>query len=148
MKKHSINLTEEQRQSLQQVVTSGKAAAREIQHAHVLLKSDEGAPDPSWTYGQIKEAFGVSISTIWRIRKRFEEQGLQVALQRAPQPERPHKRKIDGEGEAHLLAIACGPAPAGQVRWTLKLLTERLIELGYLDEVSLQTVSVTLKKMS
>ncbi len=146
MKKHSIKLTEEQQKSLQQVVSSGKATAREIQHAHVLLKTDEGAFGPSWTYAQIKEAFGGSDATIWSIRKRFNEKGLQAALERAPQPERPEKRKIDGEKEAYLIATACSKAPDGYVRWTYRLLADHMVELGYVDQISHQTVWTTLKK--
>ena len=109
MKKHSIQLTGEQRQVLEALTRTGQAAARTIAHAHILLKSDEG----TWTDAQISQAFGVSEATIWRVRRRFVEGGLDEALHRRPQPERPDKRKITGEQEAHLVALVCSPPPTG-----------------------------------
>src|SRR5438067_332519 len=101
MTKHSIHLTAEQRQALEALTSKGQAAARTIAHAHILLKSDE----ETWTDAQISQAFGVSEATIWRVRRRFLEHGLDDALTRRPQPERPQKRKITGEQEAHLVAL-------------------------------------------
>lgn len=94
--KKSIVLTAEQRGQLEEVITSGSAKARKIQHAQVLLKIDSGKGGPNWSDDQVREAYGVSPTTIWRIRQRFWEQGMDDALNRRPQPERPEKRKVTG----------------------------------------------------
>jgi Homeodomain-like domain len=111
--KNSIELTEEQRRQLEEVIRSGSAKARKIQHVQVLLKIDSGKAGPSWSDEQIKEAFGVSPSTIRRIRQRFLENGMDDAINRRPQPERPEKRKVMGEQEAQLIALTCTEAPSG-----------------------------------
>ncbi len=130
------------------MIKKGVASARKIQHAHVLLKIDSGAYGPNWSDKQAQEAFGASIATIWRMRRRFLEQGLDGALSRRPQPERPEKRKIDGEKEAHLIALTCSQPPEGQKRWSLRLLANKMVELGYVEEISHDTVWVALKKMN
>lgn len=144
--KNSIELTPEQRELLSEVVTSGSAAARKIQHAQVLLKIDSGKDGPSWSDEQIREAFGVSPSTIWRIRKRFLEHGVENAINRRQQPERPEKRKITGEQEAQLIALACTEAPTGYSRWTVRLLTKKLIELEIVEEVGRETIRLVLRE--
>ena len=144
MKKHTIQLTREQRQVLEALTSKGQAAARQIAHAHILLKSDEG----NWTDAQISQAFGVSEATIWRVRRRFLEQGVDDALKRRPQPERPEKRKITGEQEAHLVALVCSPPPAGYQRWSIRLLRKRVVELEIVEQVGRETIRQTLKKMS
>jgi transposase len=87
----------------------------------MLLKADEGAYGPGWADEQIREALGVSVPTIERVRRRFHEHGLEDAITRRPQPERPSKRKIDGEQEAHLIALCCSQAPDGYERWSMRL---------------------------
>src|SRR5947209_9657187 len=129
MKKHTIELSQEHRAELEEVIRKGKASARTIQHAHVLLKTDSGPWGPGWPDRVICEAFGVSESTCLRVRERFVQQGLSDALNRRPQPARPEKRKINGEGEAHLIALTCGAAPEGYKRWSLRLLAERFVVL-------------------
>ena len=146
MKKNTIELTQEQRQTLEQLISRGTAPARQIQHAHILLKADSSEWGLNWPDQHIREAFGVGISTIWRVRRRFVEQGFDDALTRRPQPERPSKRKLDGEKEAHLIALTCGEKPEGEGRWSLRLLAEKLIKLGEVDEVSHETVRQVLKK--
>jgi transposase len=148
MKKESIELTKEQRAELEEVIKKGTARARKIQHAHVLLKIDSSEAGSNWSDQQVKEAFEVSIPTIWRIRQRFLEQGLNDALNRRPQPERPEKRKIDGEQEAHVIAVTCSQAPEGYKRWSMRLLADKLVELGYFEEISHDTVWVALKKIN
>lgn len=144
MKKHIIQLTAEQRHALEALTSKGQAAAREIAHAHILLKSDEG----SWTDAQISQAFGVSEVTIWRVRRRFVEQGLAEALHRRAQPERPEKRKVTGEQEAHLVALVCSPPPAGYQRWSIRLVRKRAVELEIVEQVGRETIRQTLKKMN
>lgn len=146
MKKYHVQLTQEQRHQMQELVNAGKAPARKLIHARVLLKADEGEHGPAWTDERISEALEVSPATIQRIRQRFIEHGLDEALNRRPQPERPDKRIIDGEREAHLIALSCSKAPEGRKRWTMRLLAEKLVQLGYVDQVSHKTVWVTLKK--
>jgi transposase len=148
MKKNSIELTQEQRLHLEEVISKGSAPARMIQHAQVLLKIESGKDGPNWSDGQIKEAFGVSSATVWRIRRRFLEQGMDDALKRCPQPERPQKRKITGKQEAQLIALACTEAPAGHARWSIRLLTKRVIELEIVEDVGRETIRLVLKKMS
>jgi transposase len=146
MKKNSIELSQEQRQGLEHLVSTGKASARKIKHAEVLLKIDSSEHGANWSDDQVKAAFGVGETTIWRIRRRFRDQGLEDALNRRRQPERPEKRKLDGEQEAHLIALTCSPAPDGYQRWTMRLLADKLVELGYVEQIDHKTVWVALKK--
>ena len=148
MKKYHVKLSQEQRQHLEQEVKTGQGPARQLTHARILLKADEGADGPGWSDEQIREALEVSVPTIERVRRRFDEHGLADAITRRAQPERPHKRKIDGEQEAHLIALCCGQVPTGHEHWTMRLLADKLVELGYVEQVSHKTVWETLKKMN
>ncbi|MBE3561071.1 MAG: IS630 family transposase [Ktedonobacteraceae bacterium] len=141
MKKHLIVLSEEQRQEVEHVIRSGTAPARKIMHAHILLKSEQG-----WSDQQIMDAFGAGEATIWRVRRRFLEHGLEDALSRRPQPERPEKRILNGVHEAHLIALCCGPQPEGRARWSMRLLADRFVQIGEVETVSYETVRRTLKK--
>ena len=145
-KKHTIELSQEQRQELEALVRKGSAPARKIQHAQVLLKSENGTHGPNWSDEQIQEAFGVSVATIWRIRRRFLDEGLSHAIERRQQPERPYKRKLLGEQEAQLIALTCAPAPEGFRRWSLRLLANKLVDLGYVEHIDRKTVWNVLKK--
>lgn len=146
MGKHSIRLSQEQRQSVEQFVRAGSAPARSIKHAHILLKADTSSQGPAWSDRQIQEAFDVGYSTVLRVRKRFVEQGLEAALHRSPQPCRPRKRKLDGEQEAHVIAVVCHEKPQGRTRWTLRLLAKRLVELEIVESISYESVRQVLKK--
>jgi len=141
-------LTEEERVSLQRLVSAGKAAARKILHAHVLLQADEGPDGPAWPDTQISEALSVHPNTVAGIRERFVEQGLAAALNRKKQDRPSRLPKLDGRAEARLLAERCGPPPQGRKRWTLQLLADRLVALHVVDEISYETVRRTLKKTS
>ena len=145
MKKYIVKLSQEQRQQLEDLISQGRAAARKLMHARVLLKTDQGEQGPGWSDERIAEALEVGLATIERIRRRFALQGLDEALNRRPQPERPEQRKINGEQEAHLIALCCGEPPEGHERWTVRMLTDRFVQLGYVDQVSHKTVWVTLK---
>jgi transposase len=123
----------------------GKAAARTLLHARILLKADSGPEAPAWSDEAISEALEVHATTVARVRQRFVEQGLEAALRPKPTT-RQYERKLDGTAEARLIALACGPAPKGQARWTLRLLADRLIELEHVDSISYETVRRTLKK--
>lgn len=147
-KKYVVGLTSEERTTLQRLVSVGKAAARKILHARILLQADQGRDGPAWTDGQIAEALTVHPRTIAGVRQRLVEQGLQAAVNRKKQ-QRPSRRpKLDGKAEAHLIALRCGEPPEGRTRWTLHLLADRLVELKVVDSVSYETVRRALKKTS
>jgi len=115
-------------------------------HAHILLKVDSSPTGSDWSDEQIQRAFGVGASTIWRVRRRYLEQGVEDALNRRPQPERPQKRLLTGEVEAHLIAITCGEKLEGEGRSRLRLLAHKLVALEEVEEVSYETVRRILKK--
>jgi transposase len=143
--KHEVALSEEQRHALHQLISKGKAPARKLAHARVLLKIDRNAPGPRWSDEQVAEAFEMSRYTVMRIRERFATNGLDDALTHRPHTQT-RARTLDGEQEAHLIALSCSPSPEGQARWTLRLLANRMVELGYVEQVSYETVRRTLKK--
>jgi transposase len=144
-KKYHVTLTPEERSELDRLVSAGKAAARKLAHARVLLKADEAEGGPGWGDEQIAEALDVGLSTVARVRQRFVEQGLEAALVRKP-TSRTYARRLDGKGEAHLVALACSKPPAGRKRWTLQLLADRVVALGHAEELSYETVRRVLKK--
>ncbi len=146
MSKYTVKLDAEQRGELEQLIKSGQAPARKLMHARILLKADSGEHGPQWSDTRISEALEVSVPTIWRVRRRFVEQGLDDALTRRPQPERPSKRIFDGGKEAHLIALTCGEKPEGAGRWSVRLLADRLVKLGEVEQVSHETVRRVLKK--
>lgn len=147
MSKYSVKLKQEQRKVLDDLVKKGEAPARKILHAQILLKSDTGQWGPRWHDKQIQEAFGLGESVIKRVRKRYVDNGLEDALDRRRQPKRPEKQKIDGEQEAHIIAVLCTEQPEGQERWTLRALTDRIVELEIVEQVSYETVRTVLKKI-
>lgn len=141
--KFVVRLTAEERLALQELIGRPRVAASKSLRARMLLKADvEG---PAWPDSQIAEAFEVGLSTVHRLRERLVEEGLEAALSRRPST---HHRepKLDGAKEARLVALACSSAPAGQKRWTLQLLADRLVKLNVVDSVSSETVRRTLKK--
>ena len=113
----------------------------------ILLKADAGPDAPGWSDGQIAESLEVGRATVERVRKQFVEEGLEAALQRR-RPRRQYQRVLDGDAEAHLVALACQEPPEGRSRWTLRLLADRMVQLEYVEQVSYQTVRRTLKKTS
>jgi transposase len=141
-----VTLTAEERSCLQELISKGKAAARKQLHARVLLKADV-SQGRAWTDDEIAEAVECSRPTVERIRRRFVEEGLEAALNRKKRPAPPPKI-MDGRAEAHLIALACSPAPEGRARWTLHLLADRMVELRYVEHLSHETVRQTLKKTS
>lgn len=147
MKKYRVTLTGAERQALNQLISKGKAAARKLLHARILLKADEGEGQTAWQDEAISTALEVSISTIERVRERCVVEGLPAAVERKP-PRREYQRKLNGEQEAHLVALVCSPPPEERGRWTLKLLAARMVELEYVDTVCSETVRQTLKKMN
>jgi len=146
MKKlYRVKLLADERAQLEGLLSKGKAAARTLMHARILLKADEGVAGPRLSDDQIAEAVEVNRSTVERVRMRCVEEGVEAALR--PRPSRQlHPRKLDGVQEAHLVALACSPAPKGRNRWSLRLLADTLVELEVVDDVSYETVRRTLKK--
>jgi hypothetical protein len=144
-KSYHVRLTETERAQLQDLIAAGTAPARKLLHARILLKADEGPAGPAWTDQAIAEAVEVSQPTVSRVRKHYVEQGREAALNRRA-PLRVYQRKLSGEHEARLVALACSPPPSGQARWSLRLLADKLVELEIVDDVSYQTVRRTLKK--
>lgn len=140
--KYKVVLNAEQRQHLEKLTSSGTISARQMKRAQILLKSDVHM---NWSYAQIMDAFDVSAVTIAAVRKTFVEQGLEVALQRK-KPDREYEHVLDGEGEAHLIALACSEPPTGRKRWSLRLLRDRFVKLGHVDDISYETIRRALKK--
>lgn len=146
-KQFRVTLTPAERDELRHLIASGKAAARTLAHARILLKADS-PPDRSGPYdAAIAAAVAVSVSTVERVRQRFVEDGLQAALV-PKQPTEARPTKLDGRGEARLIAEACSPPPHNRARWTLQLLADRLVELQVVEAISYETVRRTLKKTS
>lgn len=144
-KKNIITLTQAERHQLKQLIAGGHGPARQLAHARILLKADQGPEGPGLPDAAIAQAVEVSLPTIQRVRQRFVQEGLEAALHRRL-PRVPKARKLDGGQEAHLIALACSEPPAGQVRWTLRLLADKMVELAYIDSVSYGTVRRVLKK--
>jgi transposase len=147
VKKYKVTLTDSERDELNQLIKKGKAAARKLAHARILIKADEADGQQGWIDTAISDALGVSVSTIERVREQFVEEGLMAALE-AKAPRRVYRRKLNGEQEAYLVTLVCSQPPADSRRWTLQLLADKMVELNYVDEVSRETVRQTLKKMN
>jgi transposase len=144
-KRYKVTLEPDERGDLEKLISRGKGAARRLAHARILLHADQGEGRPGKTDAEIAEAVGVSVATIERVRQRFVEEGLEAALSPRP-PQRLYPRKLDGEAEARLIALACGPPPEGRARWTLRMLAERMVVLGHVGSVSHETVRTTLQE--
>ena len=145
-KKYHVTLTPEERAELGAMVGAGKAAARKLAHARVLLKADEAEGGPAWADADIAAALDVGRSTVARVRERFVEEGLAAAL--VPRPTaRVYARKLDGAAEARLVKLACSAPPDGRKRWTLQLLADRMVVLGHAEDgLSYEAVRRALKK--
>lgn len=148
MKKfYIVTLTNDERNHLKSLVSVGTAAARKITRARILLLADEDSEAGRKSDSEIQQALSCGRATVERVRKQFVEEGLEATLKRKPTV-RTYENRIDGEAEAHLVAMTCGSPPEGRSRWTLRLLAERMVGLGYIDSVSHETVRMTLKKMN
>jgi transposase len=145
--KYVVRLTSTEREELEGVVRRGKVAAAKRLRAQVLLKADAGAEGSGRTDQEVAQALDVSVGMVHCVRQAYVEQGLSVVLERRPKS-RHRARKLDGEQEARLIALACGPAPQGRCRWTLRLLAGKLVELEIVDSISKDAVRSVLKKTS
>lgn len=137
-KRYLVDLTDEERNGLQQLLRRGAAGTRKLTRARILLKADQGLGDEA-----IARALDIGRTTVERTRKRFVEEHL-GALQERPRPG--GRRKLTDKQAAHLIAVACTPAPEGQARWTLKLLADKVVELGFAEAIARETVRRVLKK--
>lgn len=144
MEKYRVTLTSEERFGLEHLVSTGKAAARRLIHARILLLADTGTRDE--IDEAIVEAVGCSRRTVSRVRRLFVTCGLEAAVARRLQPERPDKVKIKGDVEQRLVTLACSDPPEGRCHWTLRLLGEELVALGLVERISTETVRQALKK--
>ena len=145
--KYPVELTEDERYQLKQMLSSGTVSVRKARRAQIILKSDSSEGGPKWSYQAICEAFNVSQPTISEVRRAYVEGGLEVAINRK-KPERVYEHRLDGVAEAHLIAMTCTEPPEGYERWTLRLLKDRMIKLSYVEKVSHETIRTTLKKMN
>jgi transposase len=146
MKKYLIKLSREERDTLKKIITSGRGPARMFTRARILLKADQGGHGPNWSDEQISDALDVTVQTIERVRKQFVEEGFDAVLSRRQYTQKVSRKKIDGNVEAHLIALSCSEPPKGYVRWTLRLLADKIVELGYVENISHEAIRQTLKK--
>jgi hypothetical protein len=146
MKKYKVTLTPEERQQLRDLITAGKASAKKLAHARILLKADAAPGGPAWPDARIAQAAEVSVATVERVRQRFVERGFEAALVRKKQDRPSRQRKLDVAAEAHLIALACSPPPDGRAGWTMQLLADRLVALEVVEAVSDETVRRALKR--
>ena len=146
VKKYIVRLTEQERLTLTDMVSKGKMAAYKIKHANILLKVDADGPD--WCDRRVAEAFSCVVKTVFNVRQRFVEQGIEAALERKKRETPPNEPILDGEKEARLLQIACSEPPAGYAKWSLRLLAKELVALDIVETISPPTVMRALKKMN
>jgi len=142
---YKVTLTDEKRKYLNALISKGKAAARKLTHAHILLKADQSEKGPAWEDRLICESFSVSAATVERVRKSFVEEGVEAAVCHK-KPCRTRSVKFDGEKEARLIALACSQPPDGFKEWTLRLLAGKMVELNHFESLSHETVRQALKK--
>lgn len=146
-KRYVVRLEAEERSRLLGLVRAGKVAARKLTRARILLKVDEGKEGSGWTDEQVAAALDVSTTTVRNARQRFVEEGLDATINRKKQKVPSRLRRLDGEAEARLLALACGEAPEGRAKWSVRLLADQLVALEVVESISHDTVWRTLKKM-
>lgn len=146
MKRYVVRLTEEERKELRDVVSKGRQAAYRMKHANILLMAD--ADGLAWTDEEIAKALSISINTVRNVRQRFVVRGFEEALNRKKRLTPPRAPILDGRKEAELIALSCSKPPEGYKRWTLRLLTDRLVALEIVDSISYETVRKALKKAS
>jgi len=143
--KHVVRLRATEREWLEVLIRKGKASASVVKRARVLLKADESQNGPGWSDERIAASAMVGLSTVHRVRQRFVEEGMAVAVYRKTAEDRQYP-KLNAEQEARLVALASGPAPEGHDRWTFRLLADRLVALGIVDAISHECVRTTLKR--
>ncbi len=144
--RYKVTLTEQERQILEEVATRGRHSSQKVLNALILLGCDEGPSQERKATGQqLAEVLPVSEKKVERVKRRFVEEGLDVALEKR-KPDRQYEKKADGDFEAHLVALSCSKPPPGHARWSLRLLADKMVELRYVDSISYETVRRVLKK--
>jgi hypothetical protein len=146
MKKYIVRLTKQERQTLMQFVSSGKRPAQLFTRARILLKADQGEDGPGWSDLEISQALDITVQTVERIRMQLVREGFDAVLKRQEYTQKVSRRRLDGDAEAYLVALSCSRPPKGRSDWSLRLLADRMVELGYAESVSYETVRKTLKK--
>lgn len=146
VKKYVVNLSAEEREQLDEFIRKGKRPAQILTKARILLKADVSDAGDGWSDSRIAEALDTSIATVERTRRQLVEEGFDAVLTRKYNPNSARPRIFDGEAEAKLIALTCGPTPAGYARWSLRLLEEKVVELQIVESVSDNTIGRTLKK--
>lgn len=146
-KRYRVTLTPAERERLVGMRRRGRVDARVLVHSGILLKADEGGSRTGWTDARIAEALECGTATVERVRTRFVEEGFDAAL-RPKATTRTYVRKLDGKGEARLITLACSDPPEGRARWSLRLLADRLVALGVVEDISYEAVRRTMKKTS
>jgi len=136
VKKYVVRLSAEEREYLDQLIRKGKGQAQRLMKARILLKADVGKGGEGWSDSRIIEALATSASMIYRVRKQLVEEGFEAVLSRKQRATPAVPRIFDGEKEAKLIALACSEPPKGRVRWTLRLLEEKVVELNIVDKAS------------
>lgn len=144
---YRVELTPTERDELSGLVRKGKGVARRLTRARILLLADESQAEGAWQDAEIAKALGVHVRTVERTREQCVTMGVEAALNHT-RPKRTQAKILDGAAEARLIQLACSQAPDGHVRWSLRLLTDKLIELEVVETVSRETVRTTLKKMN
>lgn len=145
-KKYIVRLTDEERQQLRAIIKKLDGSGQKVRRAQILLKADiEGS---NWTDERIAEAFGCRTKTVENIRQRLVERGFEETLNGARRSKPPVEKLLDGEQEAHIIALRLGSPPKGYANWSLRLLSRKVVELGIVDSVSHETIRRTLKKMA
>ena len=146
VKRYVVRLSAEERERLEGLIRKGKSPARRLLKARILLKADVSDAGEGWSDSRIIEALETSPSMIYRVRKQLVEEGLEAVLSRKQRATPAVARIFDGEKEAKLIALACCKPPKGRARWTLRLLEEKVVELGIVERASDSTIGRTLKK--
>jgi hypothetical protein len=146
VKKYVVRLGAEEREQLETLLRKGKGPARRLLKARILLKADVSDAGPGWSDSRIIAALDTSASMIYRVRKQLVEEGFEAVLSRKQRATPAVARIFDGEKEAKLIALACSKPPKGRARWTLRLLENKVVELGIVDRASDSTIHRTLKK--
>ena len=146
VKKYVVRLSPEEREQLLALIGSGRRSAQLLTKARILLKADVSEMGEGWSDSRIAEALDTSVANIERTRRRLVEEGFEAVLTRKYNPNSAPPRIFDGAAEAKLIALTCGPAPAGCAKWTLRLLEEKVVELNIVEKASDNTIWRTLKK--
>jgi transposase len=145
MIKYKVTLTKEEREELLKIINKGSHTSQKFRNSYILLNCDEGKYSEKVTNKQISKVLKLGMRTIDRVKKRFIEEGFDSVLERKP-PDREYERKADGEVEAHLIRLCCSEPPAGYSKWSLRLLSDKMVELKYIGSISHETVRRILKK--